>query len=84
MKIKSFAMLMSGLAAASFAFITPAMADDTNNTGNAGQSMQGTPSQSSPSDNSMQNNGSSQNDMNSTNNNNGSSSSNVGDFRLRI
>ena len=74
MKIKSFAMLaMSGLVAASFAYIAPAMADDSSNMGGTtDQSTQAAPSQSTPSDNNMQNqnNSGSSSDMNS-----GSSSS---------
>lgn len=54
MKMKSFAMLaMSGLLTASFAYIAPAMAEDTSNVGQA---------MDAPSDNGMQ-----QNDMNQNN-----------------
>ncbi|RDI42714.1 hypothetical protein [Aquicella lusitana] len=64
MKMKSFAMLaMSGLLAASVAYVAPAMADDSSDT-NVGSL------QSAPSDSAMQNQGSSQNDMSA----NGSSS----------
>lgn len=74
MNIKSFAMLaMSGLLAASCAYIAPAMADDTS-TPSSGQSMQAPADNSAQSGNGMQNNGSSQGDMNS-NNNGGSNSS---------
>ncbi len=86
MKMKSLAILaMSGvLLAASVAYVAPAMADDTSN---AGQSMQQTPSQAPSSDNSMQNQGQdqsqsntgSQGDMNNNSSDQGSPDTATGD-----
>ena len=74
MKMKSFAMIaLSGLLAASFTYVSPAMADDANTNSN-GQSMQ-----SAPSDNGTPSQqGDSSSSSETTNNSNTGSSSNTG------
>lgn len=75
MKMKSLAMLaISGALAASFAYVAPAMADDTSNNG---QSMQA-PSDNGMQNNSSQNTGSSPSDNSMNNNSNSTSGSDEG------